>query len=238
MTRTRAVLLVRAALLAVPAAGSAALAHLQADGCLDLAPLLLTVFLTWLTATAVLRSRPRVGALLGWVLGAQVAGHLLLSVECGSAPALPGTGMIAAHLAAALLVAPVLARRDAGLAAAERVSPPSGCRCGSARSALAVRPLLPWSPPTCCCPAAHRCTPSPGGVPRSVADPDPTCHHPHPPETSVPALTPALLIPALLTPALALLLLSGCGASDSPAVSSVAAPTRPARREPDPQRDP
>ncbi len=124
MADTRAVLLVRATLLALPAVGTASLAHLYVDGCVEIGALLLAVAATWTSAAAIVRGRRSTGMLLGWILGAQVATHLLLAAQCDGiahALAVPGAGMIGAHLLTAALVAPVLARREAGLATARRI---------------------------------------------------------------------------------------------------------------------
>ncbi len=124
MADTRAVLLVRATLLTLPAVGTASLAHLYVDGCVEVGALLLAVAATWTSAAAVVSGRRSTGLLLAWILGAQVATHLLLAAQCDGiahALAVPGAGMIGVHLLTAALVAPVLARREAGLATARRI---------------------------------------------------------------------------------------------------------------------
>jgi hypothetical protein len=115
----------RAAVLTVPAVGSAALAHAAVDPCTSVLGVLLSAGVCWSAAVALLGARrPRV-ALLGWVLGAQAVTHLMLALTCTDPSSssggallhrtLPGALMLAAHAGAAAAAALLLGRADAGL---------------------------------------------------------------------------------------------------------------------------
>lgn len=118
---------VRAGVLTVPTVGTAVLGHAAVDGCSSAFAVFVAAGLCWPAAVALLARQRRLPALLGWVLGAQLLSHAVLSALCGDggqggqgglaghvlATATPA--MLTAHFAAALVTGAVLARADAGL---------------------------------------------------------------------------------------------------------------------------
>jgi hypothetical protein len=107
---------VRAAVLAVPAVGTAAIAHRSVDSCLELPGVLLALGACWSGAVAVLGARRRMPALVLWLLAAQVSTHVLLQATCTHPGAtVPGPHALAAHLLAVVAVAAALHRADSDL---------------------------------------------------------------------------------------------------------------------------
>lgn len=128
---------IRAAVLTVPAVGSAALVHALADGCGSLLVISLAAGLCWPAAVAVLGNRRRLPALVAWLLAAQLVTHLLLEWTCtavtsGQVPLLThlqrgvSPSMLGAHLGAVLVTAVALGRADVGLWTADAVVQAAG----------------------------------------------------------------------------------------------------------------
>jgi hypothetical protein len=103
--------------VAVAVAGSV---HTYLDGCLDLSGLLLSLGLCWPGAVLVMGRRRRLPLLLGWVVGAQVVTHVVLTLTCGAAQTTPGR-VVLGHALAVLVTTAVVARVDAALWAADSV---------------------------------------------------------------------------------------------------------------------
>lgn len=153
---------VRAAVLTVPTVGAAAVGHAVADGCDRVFAVLVAAGVCWPAAVALLRARRGVPSLVAWVLGAQVATHLVLAALCGDGGAqhlLSGVGpaMLAAHATAAVLTGALLSRADAGLWAAHallhavgrlrrrpRAAAPVLVRAPFRRTPPLVSPRLAW----------------------------------------------------------------------------------------------
>ena len=116
---------VRAAVLAVPTVGTAAVGHAVVDGCDSAFALLVVAGLCWPAAVALLGKRRGTSALLAWVVGAQVGAHLVLAALCGDGVGHVLVGVsastVVAHLLAAAVTAGFLGRADAGLWAADAV---------------------------------------------------------------------------------------------------------------------
>jgi hypothetical protein len=140
----------RAAVLRVPAVGTAALAHAAVDPCQNFLGVLLAAGVCWPAAVALLGARRHRMVLLGWILTAQAVTHLMLSLTCSSPAsgwellhqALPGGLMLAAHAASAAIAAVLLAKADAGLWAA-RALLRSGSRLLRTLTRPSIRPRVP-----------------------------------------------------------------------------------------------
>lgn len=144
---------VRAAVLTVPAVGSAGLAHVLTDGCGSLLATLAAAGLCWPAAVALLGSRRRLPALAAWVVLAQLVAHVLLERMCTevvtgqvSLAAHLREGLtvrlVAVHLTAAVLTGVLLGRADAGLWSARAL-----VRAGAGALRLAAAlPALPSAP--------------------------------------------------------------------------------------------
>lgn len=146
---------VRAAVLAVPAVGVAALAHRSVDTCLDVPGTVLALGACWSGAVALLGARRRVPALVAWLVAAQVVTHLMLQATCSTPGALvPGPRGLAAHLLAVVALALVLHRADADLWVAHAVlravlrvlSPRLPALVPAPRPLLVAAATTPWRP--------------------------------------------------------------------------------------------
>lgn len=153
---------VRAAVLALPAVGVAALAHRSVDRCLDVPGTLLALGACWSGAVAVLGARRRLPALLGWLVAAQVVTHLALQATCATpGPLVPGARPLAAHLAAVVVLALALHRADAGLWLAD------GLLRAVRRLLAPTRPVPPLVPGAAPLPATAAPWRLPSAVPRT-----------------------------------------------------------------------
>jgi hypothetical protein len=129
----------RAALLATPAVASAVLAHAAGGGCLSVLSVAFAGAFAWPAAVLLLGAHRSVVSVLVWLVGCQVVTHLVLEMACPSAPpmGLPGeqggmawwqmalghggTPMLAAHAAAAVVMALLFCAGDAAVWSAYHV---------------------------------------------------------------------------------------------------------------------
>jgi hypothetical protein len=109
----------RALVLSIVAVLVAGAAHTLADGCLDVAGLVLALGACWPGAVALLGRRRSLPALLAWALGAQVVTHVLVSLTCGGTVEGLTPRALAGHALAVLVTSALLARQDALLWAAD-----------------------------------------------------------------------------------------------------------------------
>lgn len=141
----------RAAVLTVPAVGSAALGHGTMHGCDSAVSILAAAGLCWPAAVMALGARRRVTSLLLWLVAAQVLTHVVLEALCTDV--LSGqvslathlahsttAGMAGIHLAAAGVSALLLGRADAGLWTARAL-------LRAARSATRALRVTDWVAP-------------------------------------------------------------------------------------------
>ncbi len=135
----------RAGVLTVSASGLALLAHGATAGCVEVAGVLITVGAVSAAAWPLVGKRRSLATVLGWLVAAQLAGHLVLATFCGAHEPPVGLAMMAAHGGAVVVTALLLQRADAALWSAP-VMPERWARWLRGVLCLVCAPAVPGAP--------------------------------------------------------------------------------------------
>lgn len=103
----------RAVVVVTAAVELAVAAHLVLDGCVDVTAVALVTALCVPSGWLLARREVSVPLLAGWLLGVQLAAHLLLSALCRGSVLLPSPSVLLAHLAAVAAAGLLLRRAEA-----------------------------------------------------------------------------------------------------------------------------